>query len=58
MMLGNQKILYCKEQKYIGHIYHDDLSDDDNIWRQTSSIYAWGGNAIVNEFLHSSNEVK
>ena len=57
-VLGKQKILYCKEHKYLGHIYHDDLSDDDDFWRQTRSIYARGRNAIVNKFLHSSNEVK
>ena len=38
-------------------MYHDDLSDDDDIWRQTSSIYA-RENAIINKFLHCSNEVK
>ena len=45
VVLGNQKISYCKEQKYLGHMYSNDLSDDDDIWRQTRSIYA-RGNAI------------
>ena len=57
VVLGNQKISYCKEQKYLGHMYSNDLSDDDDIWRQTRSIYA-RGNAIVNKFQHCSNEVK
>ena len=56
-VLGNQKISYCKEQQYLGHMYNNDLSDDDNIWRQTRSIYArWY--AIVNKFFRCSNEVK
>ena len=52
-VLGNQKIW----QKYLGHVCNNDLSDDDDIWRQTRSFYL-RGNAIVNKFLHCSNEVK
>ena len=32
-VLENQKIMYCKDQKYLGHIYHN----DDDIWRQKRS---------------------
>ena len=54
---GQSKYIVLWRTKIFRSNVKHDSSDNDDIWRQTRSIYA-RGNAIVNKFQHCSNEVK
>lgn len=57
IMLNGKPLQYCKSFRYLGHIVNDNLNDNEDIMRQTSSIYA-RGNMIINTFNFCTEEVK
>ena len=55
--LNGAALVYCQNFKYLGHIFNNDMSDNEDIMRQTGAIYA-RGNKIVNTFRHCTDGVK
>ena len=49
--------MYCATEKYLGHEYCSDISDDEDIKCQTRAIYA-RGNLIINRFKHGTDDIK
>ena len=49
--------MFCTTQKYLGHIFVDDIGDDEDIKRQIWAIYS-RRNANINKFKHCSDKVK
>ena len=57
VMLGNSSINFTKQVKYLGVIINDDLNDNDDILRQTRSLYCTA-NKLKSRFNKCSIEVK
>ena len=55
--LSNKTIDTCNEAKYLGHYISDDLSDDKDIQRQCSKLYAQA-NMLKRRFHMCSSDVK
>ena len=55
--LNDVSLEYCKQYKYLEHIIANDLSDDEDITRQTRQIYS-RGNMLINKFAFYTLEVK
>ena len=55
--LSNKALGVCNETKYLGHYLSDDLSDDRDIHRQCSKLYAQA-NMLKRKFHMCSPEVK
>lgn len=55
--LNNKEIEFVPEYKYLGHIITDDISDNADIARQTSLLYA-RGNVLIRNFDKCSLNVK
>ena len=57
ILLNGKPLKFCKSIKYLGHVITDTLEDNDDVMRQTASIYA-RGNMIINTFKFCTDEVK
>ena len=55
--MNNKEIEFVPEYKYLGHIITDDISDNADIARQTSLLYA-RGNVLIRNFYKCSLNVK
>ena len=49
--------MYCTIQKYLGHTYCSDISDDKDMKCQTRAIYT-RENVIINKFKYCTDDVK
>ena len=52
--LSGQILTVCDKAKYLGHIITDQLSDDDDIYRQRRMLY----DMLKKKFYFCSNDVK
>ena len=57
ILLNGKPLKFCKSIKYLGHVITDTLEDNDDVMKQTASIYA-RGNMIINTFKFCTDEVK
>ena len=55
--LSGQVLAVCDKAKYLGHIITDQLSDDDDLYRQRRMLYAQA-NMLRKKFYYCSNNVK
>ena len=56
-VLSGNELLVCKDIKYLGHYFSDDLSDDKDIHRQRCKLYAQA-NMLIRKFSKCSVDVK
>ena len=57
IMLNGKPLKLCKSIKYLGYVITDTFKDNNDVMRQTASIYA-RGNMIINTFKFCTDEVK
>lgn len=57
ILLNGKPLKYCESFRYLGHVINDKLNDNEDIMRQTSSIYA-RGNMLINTFNFCTDNVK
>ena len=55
--LSNQVLSICSKAKYLGHVITDQLSDDDDLYRQRRILYAQA-NMLGRKFHSCSPEMK
>ena len=55
--LSGQVLTVCSSTKYLGHIINDDMSDDDDMYRQRRMLYMQA-NMLRKKFYSCSENVK
>ncbi len=57
LYLSGQVLYVCTTVKYLGHFINNEMSDDDDMYRQRRKLYAQA-NILVRKFYMCSDEVK
>ena len=55
--LSGQALSVCEKTKYLGHIITDQMTDDEDMYRQRRNLYAQA-NMLVRKFHYCTDEVK
>ncbi len=55
--LSEQVLNVCTTVKYLGHIINNDMSDDDDMYKQRRKLYAQG-NMLVRKFYMCLDQVQ